>query len=96
MQELRDNAEKISAKNGNDSRSARIFTVMANDMQASEEAEVKAVMLAYYSAFNRVNFFELRALWLPDENTELLLPGFDKAVSFSCTCSIVLLVVLIG
>lgn len=33
-----------------------------------------------YSAFNRKNFDELRALWLPDESVEMTLPGYEKAV----------------
>ena len=64
----------------NDSLSASIFNVMDTGLQATEREEVEAVVLAYYSALNRKNFEEVRAMWLPDDNSELLLPGQDKAV----------------
>jgi len=57
-----------------------VYHSLQQGSSASERDEVTAVMRAYYSAFNRKNFDELRYLWLPDENSELTLPGFDKVV----------------
>jgi len=50
---------------------------------AQEEAEeAETVVQCYYSALNRLNFDELKALLLPDEETSLVLPGYDMAVGF--------------
>jgi len=48
---------------------------------ATEEAEeVRSLMLSYYSALNRRNYDELRVMWLPDENVECVLPGYERVV----------------
>ncbi len=60
-----------------------VYHTLQLGFAASERDEVTAVMRAYYSAFNRKNFDELRYLWLPAENSELTLPGFDKVVRSS-------------
>ena len=57
-----------------------VWKVISDEFRADQSAEVRSVMKAYYSAFNRQNYDDLGALWLPDENIELLLPGFSKAV----------------
>jgi hypothetical protein len=62
---------------------ASVYSGLELELRATEEAEVRAVMKAYYSAFNRQNLDEVRALWLPDEGAELLLPGYEKAVRSS-------------
>jgi len=56
-----------------------LFRTMAKGLVSIEEDEVRGVMAAYYSAFNRGNFDEIRAFWLPDDNSELLFPGYEKA-----------------
>lgn len=57
-----------------------MWTATANQYKKEQTLEVEAVMKALYSAFNRRNFDELRALWLPDEHVEMTLPGYEKAV----------------
>ena len=59
---------------------ASVYSALEMELRGTEEVEVRAVMKAYYSAFNRQNLDEVRSLWLPDENAELLLPGYEKAV----------------
>lgn len=46
-----------------------------------EESEVRGTIQSFYAAFNKKNFDEVRTLWLPDENVELVMPGYDRAVS---------------
>lgn len=65
----------------NDTTSSSMFSAMGVGLKNTEAQEVRAVMTAYYSAFNRRNFDEIRALWLPDENSELVFPGYVKVVS---------------
>jgi hypothetical protein len=65
---------------------ASVYSGLELELRAAEEAEVRAVMKAYYSAFNRQNLDEVRALWLPDDSVELLLPGYEKVVSGIFTC----------
>lgn len=50
--------------------------------EEQQTKEVKAVMMALYAAFNRKNYDELRALWLPDDYVEVTFPGYEKAVSY--------------
>lgn len=77
--ELSSNALKQNSEN--DSISSAMYSATMLGMKSVEAQEVKAVMTAYYSAFNRRNFDELRALWLPDENAELTFPGYERVVS---------------
>ena len=57
-----------------------IWQAMAYGYIDQEDNQVVGVIRALYSAFNRKNYDEMRALWLPDDNIELMLPGFEKAV----------------
>lgn len=52
---------------------------IASGIVAGESEDVQSVMSAFYAAFNRKSFDDLRVLWLPDDNAELVLPGYDKA-----------------
>jgi hypothetical protein len=61
-----------------------MWRAIAFGYRDEQETEVRAVMKALYSAFNRKNYDELRTLWLPDDSVELVLPGYEKAVSH-CT-----------
>jgi hypothetical protein len=67
-----------------DTVNASVYGAVAAQMKEIEETEVRAVMKAYYSAFNRMNFAEIATLWLPDDSTELALPGFARAVCLRC------------
>jgi hypothetical protein len=58
-----------------------IWKVLGKGFRDEQADEIEGVMKAYYSAFNRQNFDDLGLLFLPDENTELLLPGYSKMVS---------------
>ena len=58
-----------------------MWQATARTYSDQQSSEVSAVMKSLYSAFNRKNYDELRALWLPDENVEMTFPGFEKAVS---------------
>ena len=60
-----------------------MWRATAKTFNEEQTAEITAVMKSFYSAFNRKNFDELRALWLPDEGVELTFPGLEKAVSRS-------------
>lgn len=53
---------------------------VATGLVKSEEDEVQSILRAFYSSFNRRNFDDIRVLFLPDENAELTLPGYEKAV----------------
>ena len=46
--------------------------------KTEEELEVKAIVKSFYSAINRKNYDEIRTLWLPDDNVEAILPGYEK------------------
>ena len=59
-----------------------MWQATARTYSDQQSSEVSAVMKSLYSAFNRKNYDELRALWLPDESVEMTFPGFEKAVSF--------------
>jgi hypothetical protein len=43
-----------------------------------EVEEVRGIISAFYTALNRKNFDDIRTVWLPDENSELVLPGYEK------------------
>jgi hypothetical protein len=70
-----------AAKEKGDKLQQSMWDAVVLGFKDEQETEVGAVMKAYYSAFNRKNYDELRTLWLPDENVELIMPGFGKAVS---------------
>lgn len=78
LAELERNAAKTKASG--DLLNATIFSSVVAGMNAADETEIRAVMLAYYAAFNRKNLDEIRALWLPDDQCELVMPGYEKAV----------------
>jgi len=54
-----------------------LWSAIPKGYALEEEVEVRAVIGALYSAFNRKNFEELKTLWLPDESAELTLPGYE-------------------
>lgn len=58
-----------------------MWTATELAFKTQETAEITVLIKALYSAFNRKNYDELRALWLPDENVEMSFPGYEKAVS---------------
>jgi hypothetical protein len=70
-----------TAKEKGDKVDEVLWTAIAQGFKDDLQMEVTAVMKALYSAFNRKNYDELRTLWLPDENVEMTVPGFDKVVS---------------
>ena len=71
----------INAKEiGNDLESS-LWAAISLGFRHEEELQVQAVMKAYYSALNRKNFDEIRLLWLPDDNVDMVLPGFERVVS---------------
>lgn len=72
----------LDAKASNGAKDA-VWKVISDEFRAEQSAEVQSVMKAYYSAFNRQNYDDLGSLWLPDDNIELLLPGYSKAVRSS-------------
>lgn len=57
-----------------------LWGTIAHAYHLEEEDEIRAVIGAYYSAFNRQNFDALRLLWLPDETVELVLPGYNPVI----------------
>lgn len=57
-----------------------MWQATARTYNEQQTSEVTAVMKSMYSAFNRKNYDELRALWLPDDGVEMTFPGFEKAV----------------
>lgn len=72
----------LENKNYNDNKSKNnLWGVVKNAFKEEQKQEVLSVMKAYYTAFNNKNFDNLKLLWLPDENVEILLPGYDKVVS---------------
>ena len=70
-----DNAGKLGFK-----IEESMWAATARTYSDTQTVEVRAVMKSLYSAFNRKNYDELRALWLPDESSEMTLPGHEKAV----------------
>ena len=85
-----DNAGKLGFK-----IEESMWAATARTYSDTQTVEVRAVMKSLYSAFNRKNYDELRALWLPDESSEMTLPGHEKAVrsifsAFYCYCVLLL------
>lgn len=74
------NTRSQSLQTSNQLLESTLYSTIEKGFTSSSSDEVRSVMQAYYSAFNRKNFEEIRYLWLPDENVELLLPGFEKVV----------------
>ena len=60
--------------------SSALWASIPHAYHLEEEEEIRALIGAYYSAFNRRNFDALRLLWLPDETVELTLPGYNPAI----------------
>lgn len=76
------NAQIIAASSDEDSMmnvEAGLWQSIPISYKHEEEVEIRAVLKAYYSALNRRNYDAVRTLWLPDNNVELVLPGFAKA-----------------
>lgn len=46
-----------------------------------EELQINGTMKAFYAALNRKNYEDVRVLWLPQESSQLILPGFQPVVS---------------
>ena len=64
------------------SENGAVWKVISDEYRSEQALEVRSVMKAYYSAFNRQHYDDLGSLWLPDDNNiELLIPGYSKAVS---------------
>ena len=57
--------------------SSALWATIPYAYHLEEEDEIRAVIGAFYSAFNRKNFDAMRQLWLPDETVELILPGYN-------------------
>ncbi len=57
-------------------------TVQAS-ARSIEEAPIRAVLAAYYASVNRNNLEDTMSLWLPSDQVECSLPGFQKAVHFN-------------
>ena len=57
-----------------------------------------SVVNAFYSAFNRKNFDEIRVLWLPsNDETSCILPGYDRAGECKiCVCLNVAFLCVVG
>lgn len=70
-----------SALNKGEVAESVLWNTLANGSKKIEENLVRATIKAFYSAFSRQNFDDLRSLWLPDEQlSEIVLPGYDKEV----------------
>ena len=76
IRDIRANALKKGVKEWE----GRTWEAIADGMVTQEEDAVRGAILAFYSAFNRRNYDDMRVLWLPDESVELLLPGYEKVV----------------
>lgn len=59
---------------------AKLWEAVATGYKKDEEGQVRATIKSFYSALNRQNFDDMRSLWLPDENAELVVPGYEKQV----------------
>ena len=62
---------------------ASAWETIAYGFAEKEMEEVGAVIKGYYSAINRRNFDEVKALLLPDEETSCVLPGYEQATGYS-------------
>ena len=71
-----------SLKSG-DHYKAALWEAVAAKHKLAGEIEVAGVMKAYYSAFNRRSFEDLKVLWQPSEDVELTLPGYPTAVNIN-------------
>jgi hypothetical protein len=67
--------------NCNKSTEAKLWNTLLDGFYGIEVEEVESVMAAYYSSFNKKNADDMQILWLPDESSELVIPGFMKKVS---------------
>lgn len=79
LDDLKSKATK-AAENG-DHMQASLWKAMASNYGQDEELQVTSVVRAFYSAINRKSLDDLQSMWLPDENAELMLPGYNKFVS---------------
>ena len=79
---IRDVFVKADAyKQKNQNLESAMYNAIGTGYNNEEVAEVGAVVDAFYSAFNRKNFDEIRVLWLPSsDETSCILPGYDRVV----------------
>lgn len=52
------------------------------ELRRQETEDVLRAMKAYYEAFNKKNMEHLLSFWLPNDQSELTLPGLPKMVRF--------------
>ena len=76
--------ENVQSK---DYTKAALWRNIALKYKGEEELQVKGVMTSYFAAFNRRSFDDLKLLWLPDDNIELTLPGFETVVGHTICIS---------
>lgn len=65
----------------NDTEAVVEFSSLAYKFEQSHIDDVQKALKLYYTAFNSRNCATIRSCWLQDPSTELILPGFAKAVS---------------
>lgn len=63
-----------------DEKTFKEYALLEMKSRKDDEEEIESVMNAYYAALNARDRSKLFSLWLPDANSELILPGFSKAV----------------
>jgi len=80
--ELYDNVLKGLKKN--DTEAVLEFSSLACKFEQKQADDVQKALHAYYTAFNIGNLGTIRSYWLQDPSSELILPGFAKAVGALC------------
>ena len=58
---------------------------MGEERTQLQVREVRNTIAKYYQLFNDRNLDAIRAIWLPDLNTELVFPGYEKVVRLLST-----------
>lgn len=72
-----ENAQK--ALEAGDEREFKKLAILSMQAQENEKDEVVSVINEYYDALSRRDRKAISLVWLPDPNSELILPGHNKA-----------------
>lgn len=73
------NKEVQSAEQEGNKAKYTAWEVIRQAYKMKIETEVEASMESFYAILNRRSFAELHQLLLPDDTTEIILPGYEKA-----------------
>jgi hypothetical protein len=68
------------------SQSPSVWTAVADQLLQQDVLDIRSVMLAFYKAMSDRNIQDTKVFWLPSDDAELTLPGFDREVQLLYSC----------